>query len=187
MNLLHRWFCRSHGWDRAIKTEILPWALEGVDLGDRLLEVGPGPGLTTEVLRRQVRHVTAIEIDRGLAGSLARRLSGTNVDVVHGDASRMPFADETFSGAACFTMLHHVPNRALQDRLLREVRRVLRPGAMFAGTDSRTSLVFRLLHVSDTMTLVDPTTLGAGLEQAGFVDVEIALSPHRFRFRARRP
>jgi ubiquinone/menaquinone biosynthesis C-methylase UbiE len=48
----------------------------------------------------------------------------------------MPFDDESFSGAACFTMLHHVPSPEAQDRLFAEVGRVLRPGAPFAGTDS---------------------------------------------------
>ena len=170
-----------------MRTEILPWALDGVDLGDRLLEVGPGPGLTTDVLRRRARYVTALEVDRGLASSLSRRLSGTNVEVVHGDASAMPFADASFSAACSFTMLHHVPSYALQASLFRQVRRVLRPGGAFVGTDSRSSLLFRLLHVHDTLTLVDPATLRTRLENAGFVDVAVEPTPHRFRFRARRP
>src|ERR1039457_7044668 len=35
----------------------------------------------------------------------------------------------------CFTMLHHVPSAGMQDRLVSEVASVLRPGAIFAGTD----------------------------------------------------
>lgn len=50
-----------------------------------------------------------------------------------------PFRDESFSGAVCFTMLHHVPPAELQDRLLREECRVICTGAVFAGVDrSRT-------------------------------------------------
>jgi ubiquinone/menaquinone biosynthesis C-methylase UbiE len=45
----------------------------------------------------------------------------------------MSFPDATFDGAVSFTMLHHVPSEALQNRLLAEVARVLRPGSIFAG------------------------------------------------------
>jgi hypothetical protein len=46
----------------AVERKLLPWALAGVDLGDELLEVGPGPGLTTDILRQQTRRLTCIEI-----------------------------------------------------------------------------------------------------------------------------
>jgi SAM-dependent methyltransferase len=187
VNALHHWFCRSEAWGRTVRGEILPWVLDGVTLGDRVLELGPGPGLTTDVLRKRAQQVTALEVDPRLAESLARRLAGAGVEVVRGDASVMPFEDSLFSGACCFTMLHHVPTRELQDRIFREVRRVLRPDTWFVGSDSRASLLFRLFHVNDTMTLVDPSTLAARLEKAGFADVEVELSSHRFRFRARRP
>src|SRR3990170_4674365 len=151
MNLLHRWSCRSAGWGRLLEERIIPWTLDGVDLGDDALEVGPGPGLTTNVLRTQVTRLTCVEIDSRLAESLKKRMDGTNpstepggalragVTVVEGDATSMPFPDASFTGAACFTMLHHVPSQELQDALLAETFRVLKPGAPFAGTDSRTS------------------------------------------------
>jgi ubiquinone/menaquinone biosynthesis C-methylase UbiE len=56
--------------------------------------------------------------------------------VVCQDATAMPFPDATFIGAVSFTMLHHVSSEAMQNRLLAEVARVLRPGGVFAGTDS---------------------------------------------------
>ncbi len=74
----------------------------------------------------------------------------------------------TFTGAVFFTMLHHVPSLDLQDLLLREACRVLQPGGIFAGTDSRTSAVFCLARFADTMVLVDPDTFTARLESAGF-------------------
>jgi len=100
----------------------------------------------------------------------------------------MSFPDATFDGALSFTMLHHVPSEALQNRLLTEVARVLRPGGVFAGTDSLSSRSFRLLHLFDTMTLVDPDGFRERLERAGFDDVEIdVMKPYAFRFRARKP
>lgn len=185
MNRFHRWYCRTGHWRHAIQDQILPWALRGVDLGDHALEVGPGPGLTTDVLASRATKVTAIEIDPDLAGRLRDRFRDTNVAVEQGDATAMPFADATFTGAVSFTMLHHVPSTDLQDRLLGEVRRVLRPGGWFAGSDSLTSFVFRLAHLADTMVLVDPDTFAGRLEAAGFEEVEVEGAKSAFRFRAR--
>jgi protein-L-isoaspartate O-methyltransferase len=74
MNLLHRWYCGSSRWAALVEGALLPWALEGVALGAELLELGPGPGVTTEVLRRRVARLTAVELDAALAARLARRL-----------------------------------------------------------------------------------------------------------------
>jgi SAM-dependent methyltransferase len=99
----------------------------------------------------------------------------------------MPFDGGRFSAVVCFTVLHHVPSPALQDRLFAEAFRVLRPGGVFAGTDSLPNLRFRLIHLFDTMVTVDPATLPARLEAPGFGDVEVATIPRRVRFRARKP
>ena len=187
MNRVHRWFCRSSMWRRTLEERLLPWVLGEADLGDEVLEVGPGPGLATDVLRRRTARLTAIEIDTALAESLRARTRGTNVSVTHGDATEMPFEDARFSAAVCFTMLHHVPSPALQDRLLKEVRRVLRPGAPFLGSDSVSSRTFEMLHWRDTLVPVDPDTFGERLEAAGFTDVAVRRAPRTFRFRARRP
>lgn len=187
MNRFHRWYCRSGFWKTALQQGILPWALEKVDLGQELLEVGPGPGLTTDMLRERVTHLTTIEIDPRLAKALTQRMENTNVTVIEGDATAMPFEDQKFSGAVSFTMLHHVPSQGLQDKLFAEVFRVLKPGGVFAGTDSRSSPLFRLIHLGDTMVLVDVDTLGKRLEAVGFADITVDAATNRFRFRARRP
>ncbi|MGA3027157.1 MAG: class I SAM-dependent methyltransferase [Bryobacteraceae bacterium] len=186
MNRVHRWLCRSAHWQKTVETQILPWVLDGVDLGANVLEVGPGPGLTTDLLRTRVSHLTCVEIDDRLAASLTRRMAGRNVTVLHEDATAMPLADAAFDGAVCFTMLHHVPSAVLQDRLLAEVARVLRPGGVFAGVDSRYSRSFGLLHLFDTMVVVDPRTFPDRLAAAGFADIDVAVNEHAFRFRARR-
>jgi SAM-dependent methyltransferase len=187
LNFIHRILCRSRGWQKTLDERILPWALAGVELGRDVLEVGPGPGLTTDILRPRVPRLTAIEIDEALAERLAHRLAGTNVSVVRGYATAMPFAGRQFSGAVSFTMLHHVPSPELQDTLLREVCRVLKPGAVFAGVDSRTSWTMKVIHIADTLVPVDPQTFPARLRAAGFEEPAVETNEHAFRFRARKP
>jgi len=182
MNLFHRWYCRSKGWARSME-QYLPYMIGDVDLGDSVLEIGPGPGVITDLLRTRVPHLTSIEIDRALAESLRRRMEGTNVTVVQGDATAMEFADNTFSSAVCFTMLHHVPSAELQDRLLREACRVLRPGAVLTGSDSVPSLRWNVYHLLDTRVPADPDSFAGRLERAGFADVDVRRYPGGFSFR----
>lgn len=163
------------------------FALEGIELGNHLLEVGPGPGLTTDMLRTRVAQMTAVEIDPRLAASLQRRLAHTNVRVIEGDATNLSLDDKTFSSAVSLTMLHPIPSAALQDKLLAEVRRVLRPGGVFAGTDNTLSPGFRLIHIGDTMVTVNPDTFAARLEASGFTNMRVDKDGRRFRFQARRP
>jgi SAM-dependent methyltransferase len=186
VNRFHRRYCGSVRWRRRVEESLLPWALHGVDLGDDALEIGPGLGVTTRLLARRAPRLTAIEVDGPLASRLRRELPAT-VRVVHGDGAAMPFAAASFSAAVCFTMLHHVPSPALQDRLFAEALRVLRPGGTFAGSDSRPSARFRLIHLFDTMVTVDPATLPARLEAAGFTAVRVSAVPRQVRFTARKP
>jgi hypothetical protein len=64
MNREHLALCSSAEWAEAVQRWIIPWVLEAVDLGDDVLEVGPGPGLTTDVLRTKVTRLTAVESTR---------------------------------------------------------------------------------------------------------------------------
>jgi SAM-dependent methyltransferase len=82
---------------------------------------------------------------------------------MQGDATQMPFSDGRFSAVVAFTMLHHLPSGALQDRMLAEVARVLRAGGVFAGTDSiGTGPLFRMLHLGDTLVPVNPGSCPIG-------------------------
>ncbi len=187
MNRLHRWYCQSSHWKRRLEDEILPWALRGVNLGDEVLEVGPGPGLTTDWLSPRCGAITCVEMDFTQADSLQRRTAGKNVVVRCGDATAMSFPDQSFSAVVCFTVLHHVPSARLQDKMFAEVCRILRPGGVFAGTDGRKSILIQAFHLGDTLVVVDPMKLPARLESAGFMDIDVELGRDRFRFRAKRP
>lgn len=186
MNYAHQVRCSSESWARAVE-ERMPGLLAGVELGDDVLEIGPGFGATTRVLAPLVPKLTAVEIDEASV-ELLRREFTDRVDIVHGDGTRLPFPDGRFSAVVCFTMLHHVPSVELQDALFAEACRVLRPGAVFRGMDSQLNPEFRLLHVDDTMVVLDAATLNARLERAGFERVESDHQPGvRITFLGHRP
>jgi SAM-dependent methyltransferase len=187
MNRGHRNLCASERWGNYIRDALMPWVLGDRALGGSVLEIGPGPGLTTDLLRSRTRRVTAIESDRRAADALGQRLAGTNVTVVNADATAMPFRGGRFSAGIAMTMLHHVPSAEAQDALLKEACRVLRPGAWLLGVDSLDSRGFRDFHRGDVCVPVDPDTLGARLRGAGFLDVDVVRSDDAVRFAARRP
>ncbi len=137
MNEGHMAYLVSPEWAEQLRTNLLPWIRSAGDLGDDVLEIGPGPGLTTDLLRDLAQSVTAVEIDEALAGNLAKRMAGSNVQVHLGDAGHLAFATDRFSAATSFSMLHHVPTADHQDQILKEICRVLEPGGTFFATDAR--------------------------------------------------
>jgi ubiquinone/menaquinone biosynthesis C-methylase UbiE len=186
MNLAHNLLCSSAGWARRVERDLIPWGLEGVELGDDVLEIGPGFGATTRLLATRVRKLSVLEISERYCARLRAEL-GDRVQVTRGDATKLPYADGRFSAVVCFTMLHHIDSPQLQDRAFAEVARVLRPGGRFAGTDSiGAGLKFKLIHIGDTLTLVGPGALPARLQAAGLASPQVDTSERSIRWRALR-
>jgi ubiquinone/menaquinone biosynthesis C-methylase UbiE len=187
MNRVHNLICSSGWWARTVQRDLLPWALRGVPLSGEVLEFGPGFGATTRVLAERCEKLSVLELDQDYCRRLRTQL-GDSVAVTQGDATQMPYENQRFSAVVCFTMLHHIPSPELQDRALAEAARVLRPGGVFAGSDSiGGGPLFTAIHIGDTLNLMDPETLGSRLVQAGFVRPEIDAAKRSFRWRAVKP
>jgi SAM-dependent methyltransferase len=182
MNALHLQFLASPEWARMLETDLLPWVRSAAKLGDDVLEIGPGPGLTTDLLRALVPNLTALELDPVLAAGLSERMAGTNVTVVEADATDSGLPDGRFSAVTCFSMLHHVPDPALQDRLFSEAARVLRPGGSFLGVDSVDAEAIRAFHEGDVFVPVPPETLPSRLGVAGFANSSVDTADYQIRF-----
>jgi SAM-dependent methyltransferase len=185
MNQDHATLCSSPEWAEHIAGTVLPAAIGALTLGDEVLEIGPGYGASTKQLTGNVPSLTAVEVDDALAKGLAKAYP--NVTVVQGSGDNLPFDAGRFSAVVCFTMLHHVLTQEMQDGLFAEARRVLRPGGVFAGSDSIDNEDWRDFHGGDTCTPVDPGGLPHRLTAAGFVDVDVRIvePDHWFTFSAR--
>ena len=192
MNRVHNLLCSSGWWARRAEQELVPFGTDGVELGDDVLEVGPGFGATTRVLARKLSKLTVLELDprycQRLRAELENDARPPRVTVTEGDATALPYPDGRFSAVLCFTMLHHIPSVELQDRAFAEIARVLRPGGIFAGTDSvGEGWLFRAIHVGDILNLVNPDTLPGRLSAAGLVPGEVKRGRRSFRWRATKP
>ena len=175
MNKWHAELLGTAEWAAFLHGEVLPVVTQGVDLGDDLLEIGPGPGAATEWLRHRVKRLVAVELDPEAAGALGARFAGTNVEAVIGDATALPYPDESFDTVGMFTMLHHVPTRALQDAILAGALRALRPGGTLIGSDSLASDRLHRFHEGDTYNPVEPAAFLTRLQFAGFGAITLAV------------
>jgi SAM-dependent methyltransferase len=182
MNRGHAALCSSKRWATFIQAEVLPTALDGHQVSDPALEIGPGYGAATEWLTARYPELSAVEVDPKLATRLARRYPGVSVTTC--SAERVPFEDDSFSSAFCFTMLHHVHTPDAQDAIFAEAHRALRPGALFVGSDSVASAGLRAFHHHDVYTPVDPRTLTDRLATAGFDDISVRVMDDWFAFSA---
>jgi ubiquinone/menaquinone biosynthesis C-methylase UbiE len=184
MNILHSRYCRSAHWTREVD-QLLSRAAAGVALGDHVLEIGAGRGAMTLLLAARTTRLAVVDLDDAAIAAVRQR-AGDRAGAVRGDATSLPFATGVFSAAAVFAMLHHVPEPAQQDAVLREIARTLRPGGVLIGAEAPSSLLLRVFHIGDTFVPLPPATLDARLRAAGFDEVTLETWSRYVSFRARK-
>jgi len=186
MNGLETWFCGSPFWRYVTRRQLLPWILEGSELGEHVLELGAGPGAATKELGHLAMRVTSLEYDHAFAAKLGARVDGASVTVVQGDAATLPFSDGTFSSAIAILMFHHLRSEQLQDRAFAEIWRVLRPAGVFLALEIPDGWLNRVGHIRSTFVPVTPASALARLTTAGFSKVTVDFRRGGFRIRALR-
>jgi len=184
VNRLENWFCSTGYWRRVTQERVLPWIIAGVPLGDHVLEIGAGPGAATQELRRLAPQVTSLEWSHAFAANLAAQDRDGKSSVLQGDASALPFANESFSSAFAVLVLHHLRSSDQQDRAFCEIYRVLRPGGVFLAGEIPDGWLQRAIHWKSTFIPVPPASIPARLGGAGFSRVTLISRRGGFGFQA---
>ena len=103
---------------------------------DKALDVACGPGVLVCALAKQVREARGIDLTPAMLEQARRTQQAEGVKNVawdQGDVSAMPYADVTFDIVTCRFAVHHFPDSL---PVLREMRRVCRPGGRIVIADS---------------------------------------------------
>lgn len=122
----------------------------GLPAGSRTLEIGCGSGwLCLELARRGLRP---LGLDTGFQALVLARLyarqQGLDIDYVHADGGRLPFAPGSFDGLVGFQALHHIP-RLLETA--RDLQRILVPGALTVIFEHRAERPERLRRFAEKL------------------------------------
>ena len=110
----------------------------GICPGERVLELGPGPGTFTLDAAQRVGpggRIVAVDIQPEMIAQLEARVQEaglTNVETHAASAYDLPLDDDSVDRAFLVTVLPEIPDRA---RALAELRRVLKPGSVLSITE----------------------------------------------------
>ncbi len=116
----------------------------------RVLEIGSGTGSFSLLIKRRHPDVEVVGLDPDPKALVrARRKAeraGVSIQFDQGYSGSLPYAEGTFDYVFSSMMFHHLKLEE-KEKTLREVRRVLKPGALFAMLDFKKpeSTVGRLL------------------------------------------
>jgi ubiquinone/menaquinone biosynthesis C-methylase UbiE len=121
------WYAKNTANDMAEFQALAERLTKALHSGSRILEVAPGPGyLAIEIAKRGSYTITGLDISKTfveIATVNARRASVT-IDFQHGNASAMPFADNTFDLILCRAAFK---NFSQPLEAMNEMHRVLKP------------------------------------------------------------
>jgi len=132
-----RWYAKTRRNDMESFQEAAQRVAQKLQKGSCVLELAPGPGFfAIELAKLGNFKITGLDISRTLVGIAIEnaRKAGVPVDFQLGNASAMPFGDQSFEFIYCSAAFKNFrePVKALD-----EMHRVLRPGGEAVVADLR--------------------------------------------------
>jgi SAM-dependent methyltransferase len=109
----------------SIRRDLLP---EGA--AARVVDVGCGDGRHILAAAERGCFSVGLDYDHAELRKARQRLGGRRIDLVAGDASRLPFRDAAFDAVICTETLEHLPDDV---GAIREIGRILQPGGLLHG------------------------------------------------------
>jgi len=160
-------------WRRALLDQA------GLRPHDRVLDVGCGTGSLAVLIRKEQPTVGVVGVDpdvKALARARGKaERAGLSIRFDQGFADALGSADEAFDRVFSSMMFHHL-GKDEKSGMLREVRRVLKPGGRlelldFSGPDADLhGAVSRLVHSHRRLKGNSPAEILRLMADAGFVD-----------------
>jgi ubiquinone/menaquinone biosynthesis C-methylase UbiE len=123
-----RWYAKNTGRHKESYQESAALVAGQLAGGGSVLEVAPGPGyLAIELAKLGDYRVVGLDISQSFVAMARQNAQDAGVAVTfeHGNASRMPFAPESFDAIVCRAAFK---NFAEPVQALQEMYRVLKPG-----------------------------------------------------------
>jgi len=156
--------------DAALAAELV-----GLEPGDRVVDIGCGPG--TAVRRAARLGASATGVDPAAVMLRVARALGTSdrVRYVEGRAEALPLEDGAATVAWSIATVHHWPDL---DGGLAEVRRVLAPGGRFVAIERKTTPGATGL-ASHGWIDAQAEAFGAACTAAGFVEAKVVAGAGR--------
>ncbi len=146
---------------------------------DSILDVGCGSGSSKQIYEVAAPNYVGIDLS-DVAIRIAKQLHPQS-DWKIGDATDLPFENDSFSAIAFSSVLHHIPNRTVA---MQEAYRVLKPGGVAFAFDPNLlhpamallrhprSPFYNPVGVSPLEKPLLPSQLHRDFSRAGFVKVE---------------
>jgi len=189
----HESVLRSHRWRTAQNSAA--YLLPHLQHGQRLLDVGCGPGNITADLAALVApgEVVGIDLSADVIDAAARDHRAPNLKFAVDDVYRLAQADASFDVVHAHQVLQHLSDPVAA---LREMRRVLVPGGLLAVRDSdyggfvwspSSPMLTRWLELYHQLTRRNSAEADAGrvlhrwVREAGFAALEVSTSTWTFQ------